>query len=73
MQERSFPKKLEAMDDATADMLRKKTPAERLAMVSDANDTLRILVAAGVRWQHPDWDEAQVQKEMVRRMTREAD
>ncbi|MBL8822947.1 MAG: hypothetical protein JNJ77_10200 [Planctomycetia bacterium] len=73
MQDRSFPKKLDVMDDATADMPRKKTPAERLAMVSDANDNLRILVAAGVRWQHPDWDEAQVQKEMVRRMTREAD
>lgn len=35
------------MDDATADMPRKKIPAEKLAMVSDANDTVRILVAAG--------------------------
>lgn len=54
-------------------MLRNKTPAERLAMVNDANDTVRILVTAGVRWQHPEWNETRVQKEMVRRMTHEAD
>lgn len=73
MQDSSFPEKLEVMDDATVEMLRNKTPAERLAMVSDANDTVRILVAAGIRWQHPEWNETSVQKEMVRRMTREAD
>jgi hypothetical protein len=61
---------IEVMDDVTADMLRQKTPVEKIAIVSDANDTLRILVAGGVRWQHPGWNEESVQQEVVRRMTR---
>ncbi len=63
---------IEVMDDVTADMLSLKTPAEKIAIVTDANDTLRILVAGGVRWQHPGWNEVQVQVEVARRMTREA-
>jgi hypothetical protein len=63
---------IEVIDDATAEMLRRKTPAEKIAIVCDANDTLRILVAGGIRWQHPGWTQTQVQEEVARRMTREA-
>lgn len=70
MQERSFPEKLEVMDDATVEMLRHKTPAEKLAMVFAMNRTTRYLVAGGVRWQYPHWSEEQVQQEVIRRMTR---
>ena len=73
MQERQTLGHIEVMDDTTAEMLRGKTPAEKLAIVSDANDTLRLLVAGGVRWQHPDWSEEEIQQEVVRRMTRGTD
>ncbi len=61
---------IEVIDDATADMLRGKTPQQRLSMAFDMNRTARHLIAGGVRWQHPDWNDGLVQQEVVRRMTR---
>jgi hypothetical protein len=37
-------------------------------MVAAANRTARLLAAAGTRFVHPDWDEAQVQAEVIRRV-----
>jgi hypothetical protein len=51
-----------------AAVLRQKTPAERIQMAAEANDTARILAAAGIRFQHPDWLEERVQREVARRM-----
>jgi len=59
---------IEVVDDAVAEILRKKTPAERVAMALDANRTLRLIVEGGIRTQHPDWDDTQVSKEVARRM-----
>jgi hypothetical protein len=64
---------IEALDDEFAAVLRGKTPAERVAMAADANETARMLVAAGIRLCHPDWSEWQVEREVARRMLREAD
>jgi Rv0078B-related antitoxin len=61
---------IEVLDDATADMLRQKTPEQRLSMAFAMNRTARHLIAGGIRWQHPDWNEVSVQEEVVRRMTR---
>ena len=72
MSERHQLSHIEVMDDATAEMLRGKTSVEKIAIVCDANETLRILVAGGIRWQHPDWNDEQVRMEVIRRMTREA-
>lgn len=73
MQERQTLCHIEVMDDATAEMLRGKTPAERLAMAFAMNRTARNLIAGGARWQHPDWSEEEIQQEVVRRMTRGTD
>ena len=67
------PRNIEVIDDDLAEILRQKTPAERIAMTADANDTARILAAAGIRHGHPDWSEQQVQREVARRMLGEAD
>ena len=61
---------IEVLDDATADMLRQKTPEQRLSMAFAMNRTARHLIGGGIRWQHPERDEVSVQEEVVRRMTR---
>ena len=58
----------EVVDEQLAAILRTKTAAERIAMAADANDTVRLMTAAGIRYCHPDWSEAQVQQEVARRM-----
>jgi hypothetical protein len=63
------PLAIEVVDDQMAKVLRSKTPAERVEMIAAANRTARVLAAAGVRHQHPDWDEARVQAEVIRRVT----
>jgi hypothetical protein len=60
---------IETLDPAMVEVLKAKTPAERIAMVGEANRTARILAEAGARYLHPDWDDAQIQAEVVRRVT----
>jgi hypothetical protein len=57
------------MDAAIADVFRTKSPGEKIAMVAAANRTARLLAAAGVRLLHPDWNETQVQAEVIRRVS----
>jgi Arc/MetJ family transcription regulator len=59
---------IEVIDDAVAEALRAKTMAESVAMISQCHKTMRSLIEAHVRWTHPDWDDAQVNAEIVRRM-----
>ncbi|MGD9634843.1 MAG: hypothetical protein AB7G28_24270 [Pirellulales bacterium] len=65
---RPIPQNIESVDDQLAEVLRTKTPAEKIEMVAAANRTARLLAAAGVRYTHPDWDEAQIQAEVIRRV-----
>ena len=60
---------VEAMDDRMVEILRSKTPAEKIAMISATQRTARMLAAGGVRYQHPDWSEEKVQAEVWRRVT----
>ena len=66
------PRNIEVIDDDLAAILRQKTPAERIAMAADANETARVLAAAGIRHCHPEWSELQVRREVARRMLGEA-
>lgn len=60
--------RIEVIDDDLADALRDKSPAERIQMIGAANQTARLLAAAGIRYQHPDWTEEQVNIEVIRRV-----
>ena len=62
------PRNIEVIDDDLAAVLRQKTPAERVAMITAANRTARLIATAGVRFQNPDWDETQVHAEVLRRV-----
>lgn len=59
---------IEVVDDDLAAVLRHKSPAERVAMIADANETARVLAAAGIRYCHPDWTEELISQEVARRM-----
>ena len=62
------PRNLESIDDSLADVLRHKTPAEKVEMISASNRTARLLAAAGIRHLHHDWNDEQVQAEVIRRV-----
>ncbi|HUT32026.1 MAG TPA: hypothetical protein VNE39_00985 [Planctomycetota bacterium] len=62
--------RIEVIDDETADMLRRKTPAERMAMVNEFWRAARQKADTTVRGEHPDWGDARVAAEVARRMTK---
>jgi hypothetical protein len=64
------PGQIEVIDDALAEVLRRKTPAERIAMIFAANRTMRLLIEGSLRTRHPDWDDARLLAEVARRMNR---
>jgi hypothetical protein len=61
---------IELLDEAVAEALRRKTPAERLAMVFAANRAMRLRLEGHLRSCHPDWDSQAVMQEIARRMSR---
>ena len=61
---------IEVVDDAMAEVPRRKTPWERVAMASDCARTARLLVEGRIRTLHPDWDDRQIAAEVARRMLR---
>jgi hypothetical protein len=71
MSDRSDPKRrpcVEVLDDAIVEILRRKTPTERVAMIFAANHTMRLRLEGHLRSVHPDWDTPTVMKEIARRM-----
>ena len=63
-----LPSQIEVVDEATAAILRTKTPAERVAMTCDAHRTAKLMLTAQVHRMHPDWDELKVREEVCRRL-----
>lgn len=63
---------VEVLDDRVVEILRKKTPAERVAMVFEAERTMRQMLEAHLRWRHTDWNSEQIANEIARRWRRES-
>ena len=63
---------IEVMDRAVADVLRRKSPAERLAIASGIWESVRTMLLTQLAEMHPDWKPVQVEREVVRRMSRGA-
>ena len=70
MKHRLDPGQIEVVDDALAQVLRRKTTWERIGMVFSADRTARLVLEGSIRTRHPDWDDPQVAREVVRRMAR---
>jgi len=60
MQYRLDDGQIEVVDDAIAEILRRKSPGERFAMVASGWRMARGLVECSIRRNHPDWDDAGV-------------
>lgn len=67
---REVPRNFEVMNEQMAEVYRRKTPAERLAIAHDLWRYARLRLLAAVKWQHPDWDDAAVNREVSRRLLR---
>jgi hypothetical protein len=61
-------RRIEVLDEATLDIFRRKTPAERLAIANDANQAARRMIAVHLRSLHADWTDEEVAREVARRM-----
>ena len=59
---------IEVVDDAVVEILRRKTPAERVEMALAANRLIRLRIAGHLRTLHPDWDDGRIQADVARRM-----
>jgi hypothetical protein len=59
---------VEVIEDELVESLRRKTPAQRLAISFDMWRFARDRLMHILRSQHPDWDEKQLRAEFRRRM-----
>lgn len=62
------PRNIELADPEVIESLKQMTPGESLQQALAAHEFGRQLVEAGVRGDHADWSDRQVQIEIVRRM-----
>jgi hypothetical protein len=60
---------IEVIDPQVADVLRQKTPAERLAIAFGIWESVRTMLLCQLAEMHPEWSSAQVEREVVRRMS----
>jgi hypothetical protein len=62
------PRNIEVPEPAVIEALRKMSGRETLRQSLEAHELGRRLVEAGVRGDHADWSDHQVQIEIIRRM-----
>jgi len=60
---------IEVLDDAMAEVLRRKESWERLAIGFALWHDARKVLDSHLRTSHPDWTEDQVRKEVARRLS----
>jgi hypothetical protein len=73
MKPRLGPGWIEFVDDAAAEVLRRKTPAERIQMAAGYYRLVRGLIEGGLRTKYPEWDDARIAAEVARRIMRGTD
>jgi len=61
--------RMEVVDDIMGDILRQKSPLERLEIAFGLWRSARHLLVTILRGLHPDWDENTLQREVSRRMS----
>ncbi len=60
---------IEVVDEAMAEVLRRKSPAERIAIGFALWTSARRMLTAHLKSSHPDWNEKRVQAEVARRLS----
>ena len=59
----------ELLDPVVVEILRQKTPAERLAQAFRIWETARLMTRSIIRQQHPEWTDDQVLRETANRLS----
>ena len=62
------PRRIEVPDPEMVRVLRAKTGAERIRIVCDMHTAARRMLRASLTARHPEWDEEQLQQEVMRRL-----
>ncbi len=60
---------IEVIDDIMAEVLRRKTPAERLRIGFSLWESAYRMLKTHLGKTHPEWDAAQVETEVVKRLS----
>lgn len=60
---------IEILEPEMVEILRQKTPAERLTQAFRMWETAREMIRGTIRQQHPDWSEEQVLREAANRLS----
>lgn len=66
---RAEPRHIEVVDDRMAEILRRKSGAERLRIAFGLFSSARRMLLSMLRTEHPDWSEEQVIGEAARRLS----
>jgi len=63
------PSRIEVIDDLMAQILREKSPAERLAIGFKIWTSARTMLTAHLKSIHPEWDDRQISQEVAKRLS----
>lgn len=66
---KALPKRLEMVDDTMAEILRQKTPIERLRIAAGMWRSARVILRGAIQTEHPDWNAEQINQEIARRIS----
>lgn len=59
---------IEIIEDDIANILQTKTPSERLYIANNMWRSASLLITAFLHSQHPDWDDAAIKAEVLKRL-----
>ncbi len=60
---------IEVVDDIVAEILKKKSPAERLKIGLGMWYSARVQLLSNIKSLHPAWDKEKIQREAARRLS----
>ncbi len=63
------PGQIEVVDDLMAEVLRRKTPAERIEIGFKLWEATRSMLMAHLGKTHPEWDAQKLEREVARRLS----
>jgi hypothetical protein len=63
------PGQIEVIDDQMAAVIRQKSGAERLAIANGLYVSARRTLTSHLRFEHPEWSDEQIAREVARRLS----
>lgn len=60
---------VELLDPRVVEILRKKTPQQRMTIAAGMWESARVMLRGAIRQAHPDWSEQAVNREIARRIS----